>query len=125
MKLEYKQALDGRQVFYRPPHYSSKTSSVNGRLGKRDGNWFKCPSGATLQADFNSGRNLAIWDNRVCPIDSRKADSIMPLANLSDGVIGSPLNSMNVINGRAKQLCLFDSTNYEARRENPTTLASA
>ena len=63
-KLEYKQAMNGRQVFYRPPHYSSKTSSVNGLIGKRDGNWFVCTSGAMLQADFNSGRNLAIWDYR-------------------------------------------------------------
>ena len=46
MKLEYKQAMNGRQIHYRPPHYTSKTSSVNGELGKRNGNWFKCPSGA-------------------------------------------------------------------------------
>lgn len=125
-KLEYKPAMNGRQVFYRPPHYSSKTSSVNGLIGKRDGNWFKCPSGVTLQADFNSGRNLAIWDNRVCSIDSREANGVIPLVNLSDGVIGSPPNSMNIINGRVKsvQLSLFDSTNYEARQENPTALTN-
>ena len=120
-KLEYKQAMNGRQVHYRPPHYTSKTSSVNGQLGKRDGNWFKCTSGVILQADFNSGRNLAIWDYRHCSLDSRKADGVMPSANSENGVIGSPLNSMNIINGRTKQLCLFDSTNYEARRENPTS----
>ena len=124
-KLEYKQAMNGRQVFYRPPHYSSKTSSINGLIGKRDGNWFKCKSGAVLQADFNSGRNLAIWDNRVCSLDSRKVADIMPVVNSKNGVIGSPPNSMNTINGRAKQLCLFDSTNYEARQENPTSLATA
>ena len=66
-KLEYKQALNGRQVHYRVPHYSSKTSSVTSLIGKRDGNWFNCPSGAIFQADFNSGRNLAIWDHRSCP----------------------------------------------------------
>ncbi len=124
-KLEYKQAMNGRQVLTRPPHYSSKTSSVNGLIGKRDGNWFKCSSGAILQADFNSGRNLAIWDYRACSLDSREAGGVMPPANSKNGVIGSPLNSMNTINGRAKQLCLFDSTDYEARRENPTFLASA
>ncbi|MGL5078341.1 MAG: zinc ribbon domain-containing protein, partial [Waterburya sp.] len=69
MKLEYKQAMNGRQVHYTPPHYTSKTSSVNGELGKRDGNWFKCTSGAVIQADFNSGRNLATWDYRFCPLD--------------------------------------------------------
>ena len=116
-KLEYKQAMNGRQVHYRPPHYTSKTSSVTSELGKRNGNWFKCTSGAVLQADFNSGRNLAIWDYRACSLDSRRADGVMLSANSKNGVIGSPLNSMNVINGRAKQLCLFDSTNYEARRE--------
>ena len=124
-KLEYKQAMNGRQVFYRPPHYTSKTSSVNGELGKRDGNWFKCTSGAILQADFNSGRNLAIWDYRYCSLDSREVADVMSVVNLKNGVIDSPPNSMNIINGRAEQLSLFDSTDYEARRENPTFLASA
>ena len=116
-KLEYKQAMNGRQVHYRTPHYTSKTSSINGELGKRDGNWFKCTSGAVLQADFNSGRNLAIWDYRYCSLDSRGAGGVMPSANSKNGVIGSPLSSMNVINGRVVQLELFDSTDYEARRE--------
>ena len=111
-KLEYKQAMNGRLVHYRPPHYTSKTSSVNGVIGKRDGNWFKCTSGAVLQADFNSGKNLAIWDNRVCPIDSRKATDVMPVANLLDGVIGSPPNLMKAVQGRVEyvQLSLFDCT---------------
>lgn len=125
LKLEYKQALNGRQTHYRPPQYTSKTSSVNGELGKRDGNWFKCTSGAVLQADFNSGRNLAIWDYRYCSLDSRKVTGVMPVVNSENGVIDSPPNSMNIINGRAEQLSLFDSTKYEARRENPTFLASA
>ena len=104
--------MNGRQVYYRPPHYTSKTSSVNGIIGKRDGNWFKCTSGAILQSDFNSGRNLAIWDNRVCPIDSRKIAPVMDVVNLSDGVIGSPPNLMNAVQGRVEyvQLSLFDCT---------------
>ena len=112
MKLEYKQAINGRQVHYRPPHYTSKTSSINGVIGKRDGNWFQCTSGAILQADFNSGRNLAIWDYRSCPVDSRKAIDVMSITNLQSGVIGSPLNSMNTVKGRAEyvQLSLFDCT---------------
>ena len=124
-KLEYKQAMNGREVFYRPPHYTSKTSSINGELGKRDGNWFECTSGAVLQADFNSGRNLAIWDYRYCSLDSRKTVDVISAVNSKNGVIGSPLNSMNIINGRVVQLELFDSTDYEARRENPTSLATA
>jgi putative transposase len=120
-KLEYKQALNGRQVHYRPSHYTSKTSSVNGVIGTRNGNWFKCNSGVTLQADFNAGRNLAIWDYRFCSIDSRKIGFVMDSINLSNGVTGSPRNSMNFINGRAVQLSLFDCTDYETRRENPTT----
>ena len=112
LKTEYKQAMNGRQVHYRPPHYTSKTSSVNGVIGKRDGNWFKCTSGAILQSDFNSGRNLAIWDNRVCPVDSRKTELVMGSVNLQDGVIGSPPNLMNAVQGRVEyvQLSLFDCT---------------
>lgn len=115
MKLEYKQASNGRVVHIRPAHYTSKTSSVNGIIGKRDGHWFKCSSGATLNADFNAGRNLALWDYRTTPIDFEKAVSVMGTVNLSDGVIGSPPNSMNIVNGRAKQLSLFDITAYETR----------
>lgn len=86
-KLEYKMAKLGRLTHYRPPHYSSKTSSINGVIGN-------------------------------------------PLrVGVEHGDAGSPfpptLNSMNIINGRAKQLCLFDSTDYETRRENPTALATA
>lgn len=124
-KLEYKMAKVGRQVHIRPPHYSSKTSSVNGVIGKRNGNWFECTSGAKLNSDFNAARNLAIWDYRNCPVDFQKLVSVIDTDNPLDGVFGNPLNSMNIINGRAKQLCLFDSTNYETRRENPTFLAVA
>lgn len=125
-KLEYKMAKLGRQVHVRPPHYSSKTSSVNGVIGKRSGHWFKCTSGVVLNSDFNAGRNLAIWDYRNCPINSRKAVSVMGTDNVLDGVVGNPQNSMNIINGRttAIQLSLFDCTNYETRRENPTALAT-
>jgi len=124
-KLEYKMAKLGRQVHVRPPHYSSKTSSVNGVIGKRNGHWFECTSGTILNSDFNAARNLAIWDYRSCPVDFEKAVSAIDTDNLLDGVIGNPLNSMNIKNGRAKQLCLFDSTIFETRRENPTSLALA
>ncbi|MBW4532516.1 MAG: transposase [Pleurocapsa minor HA4230-MV1] len=124
-KLEYKMAKLGRQVHVRPPHYSSKTSSVNGVIGKRNGHWFKCTSGAILNSDFNAGKNLAIWDYRSCPVDFHRPAPVIDADNLLDGVFGNPQNSMNIINGRAEQLCLFDTTNYETRRENPTFLASA
>ena len=103
-KLEYKQAMNGRQTHYRPPHYTSKTSSINGELGSRNGNWFKCTSDSILQADFNAARNLAIWDYRYCSLDSRKATNVMPVVNPKNGVIGSPPNSMNIMNGRVVQL---------------------
>ena len=121
-KLEYKQAMNGRSVHIRPAQYTSKTSSVNGVIGNRNGHWFKCSSGAILNADFNAGRNLALWDYRTTPINFEKAVGVMPVVNLSEGVFGSPLNSMNIVNGRAVQLSLFDTTAYDARRENPTTL---
>lgn len=110
-KLEYKQAMNGRQVHYRPPHYTSKTSSVNGELGRRNGNWFKCTSGAILQSDFNAARNLALWDYRTCSVDSRRPISVMDIGNLQDGVIGSPPNLMKAIQRRIEyvQLSLFDA----------------
>ena len=89
-KLEYKMAKLGRKVHIRPPHYSSKTSSVSGVIGKRDGHWFKCTSGAILNSDFNAGRNLAIWDYRSCPVDFQKAASVIGTDNLLDGVFGNP-----------------------------------
>ena len=112
--------MNGRSVHIRPAHYTSKTSSVNGIIGNRNGHWFKCSSGATLNADFNAARNLAIWDYRSCPVDFEKAVGVMPVANHQDGVFGSPPNSMNIVNGRVVQLSLFDTTAYETRRENPT-----
>jgi len=112
--------MNGRVVHIRPAQYTSKTSSVNGVIGKRNGHWFKCSSGANLNADFNAGRNLALWDYRTTPIDFEKAVSVMGTVNLSDGVFGSPPNFMNIVNGRGIQLELFDSTAYETRRENPT-----
>ncbi len=60
-KLDCKMAKLGRQVHVRPPHYSSKTSSVNGVIGKRNGHWFECTSGAKLNSDFDAAKNLAIW----------------------------------------------------------------
>jgi putative transposase len=111
-KLEYKQAMNGRQVNYRPPHYTSKTSCINGVIGKRDGNWFRCTSGAIIQADFNSGRNLAIWDYRSCPVDFQRSVSVIDIDNLQDGVFDNPQNLMNAVKGRVEyvQLSLFDCT---------------
>lgn len=121
LKLEYKQAMNGRQVHIRPPHYTSKTSSVNGVIGKRNGHWFKCTSGQILNSDHNAGRNLAIWDYRSCPIDFQRASTVMVEDNLLDGVFGSSHSSMNIKNGRVVQLSLFDCTEFETRRENPTS----
>ena len=111
-KLEYKMAKLGRQVYYRPPHYSSKTSSVNGVIGKRNGHWFECTSGIKLNSDINAARNLAIWDYRSCPIDFQKTVSVMDTDNLLDGVIGNPPNLMNPVKGKVEytQLSLFDCT---------------
>ena len=97
-------------------------------MGKRDGNWFSCTSGTILQADFNSGRNLAIWDYRFCPVDfderscarstrkgtreDKKSVPVIDTGNLQDGVIGSPPNLVNAIQRRVEyiQLSLFDCT---------------
>jgi hypothetical protein len=60
----------------------------------------------------NSGRNLAIWDYRFCPVDSRKTELVIDSVNLQDGVIGSPPNLVNAVQGRVEyiQLSLFDCT---------------
>ena len=50
-KLEYEMAKSGRQVHYRSPHYSSKTSCLKGVIGKRNSHWFQCTSGAELNSD--------------------------------------------------------------------------
>jgi putative transposase len=107
-KLGYKMAKLGRQVHVRPPHYSSKTSSVNGVIGKRKGHWFKCTSGAILNSDFNAGKNLAIWDYRSCPVDFQRAVPVISTDNLLDGVIGNPPNLMNAVKGRVEEDAIFE-----------------
>ncbi len=107
-KLEYKMAKLGRSVHVRPPHYSSKTSSVNGVIGKRNGHWFKCVSGAILNSDFNAGKNLAIWDYRSCPVDFQRPVSVIDADNLLDGVIGNPQNLMNAVKGRVEEDAIFE-----------------
>ncbi len=70
--------------------------------------FWRAVGGATLSLTLI----LAIWDYRSCPVDSRKAVSVMDTDNLQDGVFDNPLNLMKAINGRAVQLELFDSTKY-------------
>jgi IS605 OrfB family transposase len=69
LKLAYKMAILGRELYFRPAAYTSKSSSYDGRLGKRDGHWFYAPSGQKVNADWNAARNLAQWDGFSCPLE--------------------------------------------------------
>lgn len=129
LKIAYKLAQIGREVHSRPCAYTSKTSSYDGRLGRRDGHWFYAPSGERCNSDWNAARNIAMWDGRTCSLE---------LQALGNGAFDNPhsfsvsqpemgnCNSMNTAEGRVEwvQLSLFDCTSSWARQENPTTLTN-
>ncbi len=129
LKIAYKLAALGRSVHIRPAAYTSKTSSYDGRLGRRDGHWFYAPSGERCNSDWNAARNIAMWDGRTCSLE---------LQVLENGAFDNPhsiavsqpemgkCNSMNTAEGRVEwvQLSLFDCTSSWARQENPTTLTN-
>ncbi len=126
LKLGYKMASKGRELHIRPPAYTSKSSSYDGRLGKRDGHWFYAPSGEQVNADWNATRNLAQWDGFSCPLELYAStdgafDNLQ--VSLAQAEMPEP-NSMNTFEGRVEyvQLSLFDNTYDWTRRENPTAL---
>lgn len=124
LQLGYKMAMLGRELHIRPPTYTSKSSSYDGRLGKRDGHSFYAPIGQQVNADWNAARNLAQWDGFSCPLELH-----VPMGGAFDNPQDCDLrqpargndNSMNTLKGRVEyvQLSLFDTTYDWARRENP------
>jgi IS605 OrfB family transposase len=48
-KTTYKLELVGRQAISVPAAYTSKTSSIDGQLGRREGHWFYAPTGELVK----------------------------------------------------------------------------
>ncbi len=115
LKLGYKMAMLGRELLIRPAASTSKSSSYDGKLGKRDGHWFFAPSGQQVNADWNAARNLAQWDGFSCPLE-HIAPRDGAFDNPQDTVLTQEekpeLNSMNTDRGRGEwiELSLFDTT---------------
>ncbi|MBE9064057.1 RNA-guided endonuclease TnpB family protein [cf. Phormidesmis sp. LEGE 11477] len=105
-KLGYKLAMKGRQVHKRPAAYTSKTDHRTGRLdGKRSRHQFTGADGYQCNADWNAAVNIAQWDGFSCPLILKEAASVMGVVASADGVLDTPLNSMNPI--EVEQLSLF------------------
>ena len=106
-KLSYKLELAGRTLHKRPAAYTSKTDHRNGLMGKRSGHLFTGSDGYQCDADWNAALNSAQWDGFSCPLNLKEAMPVMGLVGSGDGVVGSPLNSMNALDG--EQLRVFPS----------------
>lgn len=108
-KLSYKLALQGRQTHKRPAAYTSKSDHRTGRLdGKRNRHQFTGADGYQVNADLNAAINIAQWDGFSCALDLKEALPVMGIVVPADGVLDTPLNSMNALAG--VQLVLFPET---------------
>ena len=105
IKLAYKMALAGRRVIKYPAAYTSKTDHRTGRLdGTRKRHSFIGADGYTINADLNASLNIAKWEGSACAIELKEVIPVMGMVAQSDGVLDTPLNSMNQT---ARQLTLF------------------
>jgi putative transposase len=65
MFLEYKAKIQGVEVVYIDPHYTSKSCSRCGLMGNRNGKKFKCTCGYVDHADVNASFNIALKDINI------------------------------------------------------------
>jgi putative transposase len=112
-KLEYKLALKGLKLIKRPAPYTSKSCSTCGVIGIRKRHDFNCSVGGHYHnSDLNAARNLAQWDGFSCQLNLEKNAAVMASFGITDGLLGTAPNSMNLVQGRVEyvQLSLFDCT---------------
>jgi putative transposase len=93
--LSYKLARKGLRLIIRPAPYTSKTSSYNGLVGRRNGHWFVDPLGNRCNSDWNASRNLAQWDGFSCSLDLQKLFPVIGLGDRENAVFDNPLNSVS------------------------------
>ena len=93
MFLEYKAKIQGVEVVYIDPHYTSKSCSRCGLIGNRNGKKFKCTCGYVDHADVNASFNIALKDinidQSIGERDSIEGNTDIPKAALESYTDGS------------------------------------
>lgn len=93
MFLEYKAKIQGVEVAYIDPHYTSKSCSRCGLIGYRNGKKFKCACGYVDHADVNASFNIALKDINIDQSieerDSIEGNTDIPKAALESYTDGS------------------------------------
>lgn len=80
MFIEYKAKLQGVEVVYIDPHYTSKKCSICGQIGNRNGKSFKCSCGHVDHADVNAAFNIG---QSIKERDLMEGNTDIPKAALS------------------------------------------
>ncbi|MGB3510722.1 MAG: transposase, partial [Microcoleaceae cyanobacterium] len=86
----YKAIRAGVPVESVPAPYTSKSDHRNGVIGKRVKHTFTGVDGYTCNADWNASQNIGQWLGKSCPLNLKKAVSVMDMVDLKVGVNDSP-----------------------------------